>query len=275
MQVQKLIPVTLAAVLGVGLGAALGTPAAAQSNRIVVPLSHPSQPATVRASTLNGAIVVRAYNGDQVIIVARGRGADHSGSVPPGMHQLNASPGVSASEDNNVINVHFSIFNGGNERLVIQVPVHSSLRLTAVSGLVEVVGVTGDISAENTNGAIRLENVSGSVVASAVNGTITASIAHLDETKPSSFSSMNGVINVTLPPSAHADLSLKTVEGSIYMDNGFNFQQTPVPGPESARGNNGMFRIRVNRTVAGTLNGGGPQIRVQNFNGSIYIHKGQ
>lgn len=259
------------------LAGTLILPAAAQSNRVVVPLSHPSQPAIVRATTMNGSITVRAYDGGQVIIETSG-GSHAMRRLPPeaqGMHRLDTNSGINATEDNNVVTISTSMLDGGSGNLLIQVPVHTSLRLHSMNGdRMEVDGVSGDISAEDTNGNIELNHVSGSIVASAMNGKITAVIAQLDSQKPSSFSSMNGTIDITLPANVHANLRLKTSMGQIYMDNGFQFQQTPSPQPEGERGSNGMYRVRVDHTITGTLNGGGPDIRVQNFNGSIYIHKG-
>lgn len=255
-----------------------GAQAANAGNRITVPLSHPSQPATLRVSTIQGSITVRAYSGNQVIVATSGGHMRREHHVPPeaqGMHQLNTNPGITASEDNNVVTVSTSVFNG-SQNLDIEVPVHTSLRISTVNGdLIEIDGVQGDISAENTNGNVKLENVSGSIVASALNGRVTAVITHLDENKPSSFNTMNGTIDLTLPANVHADLRLKTAHGSIYMDNGFQFHPTPSPEPEGHRGENGMFRVQVDRSIRGTLNGGGPEVRVQNFNGDIYIHKGQ
>ncbi|MGH9476072.1 MAG: DUF4097 family beta strand repeat-containing protein [Terriglobales bacterium] len=277
MNRSKLISVMAAAAAAGMLAGALAAPAGAQDNRVVVPLSHPSQPDTVRVTTLNSSIAIHAYNGTQVIIETTG-GSHHARPVPPGaqgMHRLDSSPGLNATEDNNVVTVSTSIFDG-SPNLVIQVPVRTSLRVSTVNGdSIEIDGVSGDISAEDTNGNIQLRNVSGSVVASALNGNIHALVTHLDESKPSSFSSMNGTINVSLPAGTRANLRLKTAHGDIYMDNGFQFQETRSPSPEGERASNGRFRIRLDRAIYGTLNGGGPDIRVQNFNGNIYIHKGQ
>lgn len=279
MQKQLRIDLALAGALLAMFVLAWALPAGAQGagSPITVPLSHPSQPATLRVNTVQGSITVHAYNGNQVVINATGGRERRIRRVPPeaqGMHQLNTNPGLTATEDNNVVTVSTSVFNGG-QNLDIEVPVHTSLRVSTVNGdLIDVSGVTGDISAENTNGNIRLENVSGSIVASALNGRITAVVTRLDENKPSSFNTMNGTINLTLPAGVHANLSLKTVHGDIYMDNGFQFHETQSPAPAGQRGHNGMFRVQVNRTIRGTLNGGGPEVSVQNFNGDIYIHKG-
>jgi len=277
----------LAAVaLTTGLAVALPAAAIAQApasssspDHIVVPLSHPSQPATLKVSTLSGTITVRAYNGQDVIVdstggSSRGRRMRNPPPEAQGMHRLDVNPGLTAEEDNNVVTVHASVFGGGN--LEIQVPAHTSLVLHSVNGrFIQVEGVSGDIDAADTNGNITLHNVSGSIVANALNGRITATVAQLDPSKPSAFSSLNGTIDVTLPADVHCNLRLKTDHGDIYMDDGFNFQAAPAPSKsgQGQRNAQGMYKVQLDRTTYGTLNGGGPEIRISNFNGNIYLRK--
>ena len=47
---------------------AQGTP-----DRVAVPLSDPSRPATIKASMVNGSIIVKAHDGKDVIVEARPR----------------------------------------------------------------------------------------------------------------------------------------------------------------------------------------------------------
>ncbi|MGN6592443.1 MAG: DUF4097 family beta strand repeat-containing protein [Terriglobales bacterium] len=292
MNKQLLISVAMAAGLSLAaLPAAAQTAAgqsaaAADANHIVVPLSHPSQPATLRVSTLSGSIHVRAYNGNQVVIDAapsdggsrRARGwgdEDRTPAEAQGMRRLNTSGGLTAEEDNNVVRVTTSVM-GGSQDLNIQVPANTSVNLHTVNGTeITVEGLTGDTNCEATNGRITLTHVSGSVVAHALNGRIVATVDRLDASKASSFSSLNGTINVTLPADVRANLSLKTSRGDIYMDNGFQFQQTRSQAASGERGDNGMYKVEVDRTISGTLNGGGADLRMQTFNGDIYIHKGK
>lgn len=270
-----------------GLAAMLVLPGAAaaqnttqDANHIVIPLTHPTQPATLKVSTLNGSITVKAYNGRDVIIDGGSGSGDNFRHrdlpVPPeaqGMRRLDTGNGINAQEDNNVVTVSTGIFGGSS--LTIQVPASTSVSLHTVNGgHIDVDGVNGDINVEDTNGRVTLTNVGGSIVANALNGRVNATITHLDTTKPSSFSSMNGTIDVTLPADVHAHLRLKTVHGNIYMDNDFNFQQTRTPAPEGERESNGMYRVNVDKGIEGNLNGGGPEIRFQNFNGNIYVRKG-
>jgi len=268
---------------GQGSGQGQGSADASTADHVVVPLSHPGQPATLKVSVVTGSITVKAGAGNNVVIDTEsssdGGSRRRDRPEPPeaqGMHRLNTSAGITAEEDNNVVTVHNSVFGGGS--LVIQVPANTSVSLHSVNGgKIEVDGLTGDISAESTNGNVILNNVAGSIVASALNGRVTATITRLDSSKPSSFSSLNGTIDLTLPADVKANLRLKSDHGDIYLDDGFNFQATRTPSSSSSgsRDSDGMYKVRVDRSVYGTLNGGGSEIRVQNFNGNIYLRKGK
>jgi hypothetical protein len=272
--------VIAAAALALGIVAA---PLAAQtqaagSDRVVVPLSHPTQPARVNVSMVFGSITVRAYNGQSVVISTSGGSGRHERPLPPeaqGMHRLTLNPAITADEDDNVVNVHMSLFDGGGN-VSLEVPVNTSLKLHTVNGgQISVTGVHGDLNVSDVNGEINLNHVSGSILASALNGRIRATVSALDPSKPSSFSSMNGTIDVTLPAATRANLRMRTDHGDIYIDNGFNFQVRRSQASTRERGRQGMVRVRINRTIEGVLNGGGTEIRFTDFNGSIYVRKGR
>ncbi|HXR97110.1 MAG TPA: DUF4097 family beta strand repeat-containing protein [Terriglobales bacterium] len=266
------------------ISAALALGAAAQDH-IVVPLSHPSQPAMLKVGFVNGSITVHAYEGKDIVIDTSNDGSSsrrHERERQPsedvaGMHKLTTAPGISAEEDNNVVTIRSSMFNGGDANITVQVPVHTSLNLHTVNGgSIQVQGVDGDINVDNTNGSVTLDHVAGSVVAHALNGRVMATITRLDATKPSSFSSLNGNLDITLPADAKANVRMKSDNGDIFVDDGFNFQVTRgnVGGTDQGqRDSNGMYRVKIDRNISGTLNGGGPDLRIENFNGNIYLRK--
>jgi DUF4097 and DUF4098 domain-containing protein YvlB len=159
--------------------------------------------------------------------------------------------------------------------LVIEAPVDTNLQLKTVNGsTIEVTGVNGDHEIENTNGSIKLINVSGSIVAHTLNGAVTASLDRITGSKPMSFTSMNGKVDVTLPADTKARLRLKSDNGSIYSDFDVKLEaDTNKPVVENSRGQNGKYRISVDRAVTGTINGGGPEYTFQTMNDNILIHK--
>src|SRR5262249_41006291 len=96
----------------------------------------------------------------------------------------------------------------------------------------------------------------------------------IDATKPMAFSSLNGNIEVTFPADLKANISLTTEQGEVYSDFDVQLQaRSPQPIVEDSRNKGGKFRVRIDKTIRGTINGGGQEIRFENFNGSIYIRR--
>ena len=141
-------------------------------------------------------------------------------------------------------------------------------------GGIKVDRVEGEIDVNNINGSVTLTGVSGAVLAHALNGKVTATFAKVDAQKSMSFSSMNGAIDVTFPPDVKANVRMKTEHGEIYTD--FDLTITPEankPAVEDNRDKKGKYKVRIDRSIVGTINGGGPEIQFKNFNGPIYIRK--
>jgi hypothetical protein len=266
------------------IAAAQGPPAppappGGSGERVTVPLSSPGQPATVKARLIQGSITVTTGSNNQVIVETgstsrREERDQRDRNIPPGMHRIDAGArGFNVEEDHNVVNIIPDF--GGNMNLTITVPVNTSLDLKTVNGgHLDVTGVNGDINVENINGGITLRNVSGAVVANSQNGSLTVNLDRVTPDKPMSFSSLNGRVDVTLPGDAKAKLRLKTTNGAVYSD--FDVKMEPdssKPVIEDGRGQGGRYRIRMDRGVYGSINGGGPEYSFQTMNGSILIHK--
>lgn len=244
-------------------------------NRMVVPLSQPSQPARIKLQTLGGNVSVRGYSGNEVIIEGTGE-RTREAPVPEearGMRRLTQSAGLNADEDNNVVTIHAGL---RPENIDLQVPAGSALSLKTLSGNILVQGVFGELDVESTNGGITLDQVGGSIVAHALNGGITANVVRFDADKPFSFSTLNGTINVTLPAGMHANLTMRSDQGDIYLDQGFDFKPLTTPSSSTEKSEpNGMLRLKMDNTIHGAINGGGVEINIRSFNGSILVHKGK
>jgi hypothetical protein len=245
----------------------------ADPERVIVPLQD-SRPPTIHAHLMTGGIKVRGEDRKDVAVESRG----HSQARPSrddGMHRLDlGGGGFDIKEENNIVNIKTDLFNQGHD-LVILVPRHSSLELKTLSGGdIDVENVEGEIEAENLNGGIHLKDVGGSVVAHSLNGAVTADLRSVDPAKPMSFSTMNGKIDVTLPADVKAQVSMKTDNGEILSD--FDVKLTSsskvIPDPDG-RQRDGSFHVRLDKTLHGTINGGGPEYIFRSFNGEILIRK--
>ncbi len=242
------------------------------SERVVVPARNTTHARKVDVSLMGGSITVKSYAGKEVIVEARGSGRGNRGDdrTPDGMHRLDLPPrGLSVEEENNVVTVRMR--NAQHGELTISVPPDTSLTLRTMQGEINVEGVKGELDISSHNGQINLTHVSGSVLANTMNGAMKVSMDSVDPGKPLSFSSMNGTIDVTMPADFKANLKLRTDHGEIYSD--FDFR---LGGGAITQQNNtpdGKFTVRMDRTITGTINGGGTEATFKTYNGTIYLRK--
>jgi DUF4097 and DUF4098 domain-containing protein YvlB len=267
---KRMIPVV---VLAAAMLAAL--PARAQ-DRVTVNFTDPSKPGLLRVNTVNGSISVKTHAGTDVILEGKSLDRGRQAQTRDGLRRIDSNnAGLTIEEENNVMTVSSrGSSNSGN--IEIQVPAKTNLRITTVNGgAVTVDDVEGEIEVNNTNGNIVLNNVAGSVIAHATNGRLVASLRDMTANQPMSFITQNSNVDITLPPTAKANLKMRTDNGEAYTD--FDIQLRPATPPvvEDNRNRGGRFRIQTDRTINGTINGGGPDFEIRTLNGNIYLRKGK
>lgn len=249
--------------------------------RVNVPLSDASRPARIHVHLLMGGITVRGGSTKEVVVETQTRsgGEARVQPVPPkaeGMHRLDlpGNAGLDITEQDNVVDIKTSAWARSSD-LVITVPRNSSLDLKTVNnGSISVEDVNGEIDADALNGRIMLKNVSGSVVAHALNGAILVTMDQVDPTKPMSFSTLNGDIDVTLPDNVRTNVRMKTDNGEVYSDFEVKLDSgTHAVTSDSGDRHDGRYHLRLDRTLHGTINGGGPEYQFTSFNGQIFIRK--
>jgi DUF4097 and DUF4098 domain-containing protein YvlB len=225
--------------------------------------SDPSRPGLIKVNWHNGSITIKTHTGNDVTISST-RPIVRRGRVPRepreavGLQRIDTD-GVGFvvdSGNNNVITIS-SGSDTGTGTLEIEVPVKTNLNLESHNGAsISIEGVEGDIEATNHNGSVNVMNAVGSVVAYSHNGRVTVSLRDITAGKPMSFTSMNGNVDVTLPPAAKADLKMRTDNGGIWSD--FELQKKSSS---------------ADRTTIATLNGGGASFELRSHNGNIYLRK--
>jgi hypothetical protein len=241
-------------------------------NRVVVPSHNGSRPRTVEATLTHGSITVKAGTGTDVIAEIPGGRSRVERTAPSGMHRIDIPwrDGIQASENGDVVRIQVGMSTEGNG-LVLTVPANTSLRVHTTHGEVMVTGVRGEIDAASVHGDITLTNVGGTVLSNTVHGTIKATMDQVDQSKPLSFSTMNGSIDVTLPADTKMNLKMKTDRGDIWSD--FDVRLTGGGSMSQPGRVNGLSRLVMDRTLRGTINGGGVEATFYTLNGRIMIRK--
>ena len=265
---RMLARVALTAILLVGIGEA-------ESDKVTVPLTDPSRPSTVKVSLLNGSITVSAYDGKDVIVEAKARADNETSARTGGMRRVPmTATGLSVEEENNQVDIGTQSIQRTVD-VTLQVPRLTSLRLKTVNnGDITVTGVEGELDVDDVNGEVTLKNVSGNAVAHALNGRLLVTFNRINPQKAMAFSSLNGDVDVTFPADLKANLSMTSDRGDVFSD--FDIQletRAPIQTATTGSREGGRFRVSVDKTVRGKINGGGQEIQFKNFNGNIYIRR--
>jgi hypothetical protein len=248
--------------------------------RTTLPFSDPSRPKSLSVDIPIGSVKITGYEGNEAVIEYSGRGDGprhkaRQGDMPPGMHRLDQpANAVEASQENNVVHVKGGLWDRID--IQIKVPKQTTLDLKTMNGSISVEGISSEMTIDAMNGHISVQDASGPVVAHSMNGRIVASITQVSAAKASSFSSMNGSIEVTLPADLKARLKMKTDHGEIYTDFDVKVDSATGSTTVASDGNrkNGLPGLpRTDRTLYGTINGGGPEMQFITYNGRIVIRK--
>lgn len=248
--------------------------------QLVVPLSDPGKPGTLRVNLVNGSIHVTGYSGKDVVIdiasttsPRQQKRDENDDKAANGMKRIN--PGnpfdVSAREKNNMVNIEANSIQQPVD-LTIKVPQQFSLRIGTVNhGQITVDNVSGEMEVNNVNGSIELSNIAGSAIANTVNGGVIATFKSVNTDAPMAFSTLNGNVDVTFPASAKMNVKIKSDRGDIYTD--FDIDVDKTQSKVNRSNQNGMYRVSIDDWVQGKVNGGGREIMMKNMNGNIYVRK--
>lgn len=264
-----------------------------QSNEILVPLSEPTKRGKLKVDIHYGSITVKGLPRKDVSVKyvngedderddtpslpklpALARRTDN-GKTPSNKDGLKKIAGgaldLEISESKNEVTVESSSWSK-KLNLTIEVPSGFDLDLSTYNdGDVVVSNIQGSIEISDYNGSIMAENISGSVLADSYNGEIKITFDKITEGTPMSFSTYNGDIDLTFPPTLKASLKMKTEQGEVLSSFEMNVVKNGPVQKKDVKG--GVYKVVVDEWVKGDINGGGPEFTLKNYNGDIIIRK--
>ena len=255
--------------------------AAQDTGQMKIPLENPSSRGSLKVDINSGSITVTGTNVNEVIVnytsreqKVKDKDKDKTNSSAGGLKKISSnSIDLEARQDGNRVIVESDSWSKGVD-LDIQVPVNFDLELEGYNnGDIYAKNINGDVEADNYNGRITLENISGSAVADTYNGAIRVTFDAVTPDTPMAFTTYNGHVDLTFPPSTKASFKMKSKHGDIY--EGFDMPiEESKPIMETERSKSGQYKVKVDDWVRGSINGGGAMVTIQNYNGNIFIRKG-
>jgi hypothetical protein len=192
--------------------------AGARAEETAIKFSDPTKPGTLRVQMFRGDVRIKGADVKEVTVrsdstaVTKAPGKD-------GMRVISASSGFALGEKDNVIIVDSEDGwrGGGGSNFSITVPRNTNVIVTnaAGGGDVTCTDISGDLEIDAGHGEVELKGISGGALVNTLNGEIKASFTQMNDTKPISFSSLNGRVELELPGPTKANLKLRTQNGTI------------------------------------------------------------
>ncbi|MEM9076747.1 MAG: DUF4097 family beta strand repeat-containing protein [Bacteroidota bacterium] len=174
-------------------------------------------------------------------------------------------------EDNT--DVGFYVVQDGNTLIVKNLRKNESARIflpkdqnvsvkSTWNGDIDIDGFSGEVEANaRLNGSVDVRNVNGPVTANALNGDIDVFFNTVKQDSPISIYTTNGAVDVSMPSSTPAQVSLSSTNGEIYSN--FDLKREEKEGLKSYS----------RRSVKAAINNGGVNISLKSTNGNIYLRK--
>jgi hypothetical protein len=236
-------------------------------------------------STVNGAIDIQGVDDETVRIVAH-RVVRSTDEAKGAVYREEFRPILTREDGTLVVKTHYHDNGKQTPKHIKEAKMAYEVRLPSrfvvaaktVNGEVRVVGTRDDATLHTVNGTLTFEtdeSVSGGVHGKTVNGDITVRAAGLGD--HSQLETVNGGIHVTAGGHFGGGLHAKTLNGDVNLT---------VPGDAAfdLRGKVGMHgsirtawgRPEGKRRMFGSsyetaVNGGGDDVRLETFNGSVEV----
>ncbi|RFS14964.1 DUF4097 family beta strand repeat-containing protein [Emticicia sp. C21] len=211
---------------------------------------------------------IEGYAGDEVII--KGGGLEPIPEQAKGLKPLyntnvdNTGLGLAVNMEGGVLKIEKAARKSA--RYTIMVPNKATIMYTQINfqgSVISLSNIDGDLEIKTNNADIKLNNVTGPIVANSISGKLTAVFSALNQSTPSSISLISGDLDITLPATAKATLSMKSISGEIYSDIDLNLKS----------GKDGMSRVGGGHNITGNMNGGGVNLQLNTISSNIYVRK--
>ena len=141
----------------------------------------------------------------------------------------------------------------------VTLPAGAALRISTISGDLDLSGLGGAITAKTISGDVQLSALTGPVVVRSVSGDIKINNLSGSEIEAKSVS---GDVDLSWPPAQAAELSLHTVTGEVYADPAVTFsnlRQKSYVGYEL----HGRYAGR----------GAGPLVKLESVSGDVFFRQ--
>ena len=231
---------------------------------------------TVEVQNLFSDLVIEGNTAGEIRIEAE----DYEGAPEKakGLRPLSATGpdntgiGLNINQSGNTVTISGTYRNRDNADYHITVPENIKLKIdygSFRSDDILIRGMSNEVEIKSQVGDLMFENVTGPIIASTLSSDIRVVFTALNQSSPTSITSISGDIDITLPDSSKGNFRLSSTSGEIYTDLDFETVDTKE-SKEYWRGKRQFWGGTSANTL---LNGGGVEFTVKSVSGDIFMRK--
>lgn len=225
---------------------------------------------------LLGDISIKNTSGNSIVIESdfnvdkpeRAEGLSLLGSA-----EDNSELGINVSEENGVVKIagvtnkvkDYSYTISIPEGIAVNIDYHSPF----ASGNLEIDSYKGSVEIKTLTADVKLTNCEGPFTVSSISGDIEAVFDNLSQEQPTSLASVSGLVDVSLPGNAKADIKISNITGDVYNNLSLDNKSSKSKDERSE----GLNEIKHSSNSEYTLNGGGQKLLLKTISGNIYLRK--
>ena len=182
-----------------------------------ISFSDTTKPGTLKIRIWHDDVVIHGADVKEITVKSD---SDDAAPTPrkDGMRVLSTSSSYVLTEKGNVGTLEYGSdgWTAGSADFDITVPRSTSIVVAnSVRGDFECSDISGDIDVRSTHGDVKLNGVSGGALVETVNGEISVNVKSLAQSRPLSFTSMNGEVQIHVPADLKAAIRFRTHRGVI------------------------------------------------------------
>ncbi|WP_420387480.1 hypothetical protein [Roseivirga sp.] len=237
----------------------------AKAQDYTMDVSNPSSK-TLHIKEVN-KVSVEAYDGNQIQIESSSHGErpERAEGLKPlsARGEDNTNLGLHVSTDGDMITI-FQTARREQGLFKIRVPKGMKVKIEHTGqwegGKIEVYNVSTELEVSGRYNSVYLEDITGPALVNTVYGSVEAKFSALSQSGPTSLVSVYSTVDVTLPETSKANVTVRTPYGEAYSDLNIEFSKSDE-------------MKKISSPVKGTLNGGGVDLELRASYGNVYLRK--
>jgi hypothetical protein len=207
----------------------------------------------VRVSGINGSVVIETSDSDRAEINIQIKASSQEAMERRPIIVENTSNSLTIRTENDREGRHDGDRGWVRHEVRLRLPRAISLKVSGVTGKVEVGQITGAVAVNGVNGRVDVAQAGTATELSGINGHTSVAIKRVGE-GGLRVSGINGGVEISLPAGTNADVEVRSVNGGINSDIPLQVQG------EMRRGQ-----------LIGKMGSGGAQITVNGINGGVTL----